>query len=271
MGDTDSSEKESDLSLAHVSVKPAPFYKRSPETWFRRLESQFSLAKISNPVTMFHHVLAVLPEELACDLDFPDTNYETLKKAVLDHLKANKHELIEQALSTLDLGDKRPSQFVTEVKRRFSDIGLTADDDIVKSRLLKALPAHLRSALVGHDSVSLDQYAKIADSMLSVSISTSPFVSVNSVSSEEPRKTWHRNDNFDKPSQRNNQRSNQRSFAVRPFYSDQRPKLCNAHIFYAERARTCRPWCRWPGKKGQSLKDHQQTPAQSRSSSPTNL
>ena len=93
MGDTDSSEKESDLSLAHVSVKPAPFYKRSPETWFRRLESQFSLAKISNPVTMFHHVLAVLPEELACDLDFPDTNYETLKKLFLTILRQTSTNL----------------------------------------------------------------------------------------------------------------------------------------------------------------------------------
>ena len=65
----------SEFSLGHVSIKPAPFYKRSPETWFRRLESQFSLAKITNPETMFYAVLAALPEDLACDLDFPDNNF----------------------------------------------------------------------------------------------------------------------------------------------------------------------------------------------------
>ena len=91
------------------------------------------------------------------------------------------------------------TQFVSEVKRRFSDIGVTADDDIVKSRLLKALPAHLRSALVGHDSVSLDQNAKIEDSMLTVSVNASLFVSTNSVSSEQPRRNWQPRENFERP------------------------------------------------------------------------
>ena len=265
MAEATHSGRGDEYSLQPVSVKPAPFYKRSPETWFRRLESQFSLAKITNPETMFHHVLAVLPEDLACDLDFPEKDYESLKEKVLDYLKANKHELIEQALSTLDLGDKRPTQFVTEMKRRFSEIGIKADDDVVKSRLLKALPAHLRSALVGHDSVNLDQYAKIADSMLAVSVQTSPFINVNQVSSDEPRRNWQENSDKFTP------RENSRSFAVRPFHADQRPKICNAHIFYAKRARTCCRWCRWPGKKGNFLKDNQHTPAQSRSASPTNL
>ena len=134
---------------------------------------------------------------------------------------------------------------MSEVKRRFSDIGVTADDDVVKSRLLKALPAHLCSALVGHDSVSLDQYAKFADSMLTVSVNASPFVSTNSVSSELPRRNWQPRENFERP----REQGDQRNYAVRPFYADQRPKLCNAHIFYADRARTCRPWCRWPGKR----------------------
>ena len=50
----------------------------------------------------------------------------------------------------MTLGDKKPSQLVSEIKRRFKNIGLAVDDAIVKTRLLSALPANLRSALVGH-------------------------------------------------------------------------------------------------------------------------
>ena len=51
--------------------------------------------------------------------------YEDLKKAVLDHLKANKHELIEQALAAVELGDKRPSQLVADIKKRFNAVSYT--------------------------------------------------------------------------------------------------------------------------------------------------
>ena len=100
--------------------------------------------------------MAVLPEAIASKVIDNASTYETLKEAILDNLKSNKHELINQALSAMTLGDKRPSQLVTEIKRRFEDIGLAVNDDIVKSRLLSALPANLRSALVGHDDCTLE-------------------------------------------------------------------------------------------------------------------
>ena len=104
--------------------------------------------------------MAYLPEDIVADILTDDiTKYDQLKKAVLDHLQANKHQLIEQALSAFELGDKRPSQLVSDIKKRFQEIGLKADDTIVKSRLLTALPPHFRSALVGHEDVTIEQYA----------------------------------------------------------------------------------------------------------------
>jgi len=118
-------------SIHHVAVKPPIFYKKSPETWFRQMEAQFTLANITKTETKFCHVVSALPEDIACGVLTDECKtYEDIKGAVLTHLKANKHQLIEQALSTMDLGDMRPSQFVAEIKRRFRDIGLTADDAI---------------------------------------------------------------------------------------------------------------------------------------------
>ena len=82
-------------------------------------------------------------------------------------------------MSAMELGDKRPSQLVNEVKRRFSEIGLKADDKIIKSRLLTALPTSLHSVLVGHEDANVEQYAKIAVSMMAVVASSSPFKTVN--------------------------------------------------------------------------------------------
>ena len=40
---------------------------------------------------------------------------------------------------------------------------------MIKSRLLTALPTSLRSALLGHEDVNVEQYAKIADGIMAVS------------------------------------------------------------------------------------------------------
>ena len=40
----------------------------------------------------------------------------------MNSLKENKHEEITQVLSTMFLGEKRTSQMVTEIKRRFKEI-----------------------------------------------------------------------------------------------------------------------------------------------------
>jgi len=257
---TDHEELVSTASVNHYSIKAPPFYRKSPEIWFRQLESQFHLAKITNPVTKYHHVMASLPEEVARDFfGVENENYDDLKSAILQNLKANKHELIEDALATLELGNKRPSQLVSEIKRKFREIDVAVDDSIVKSRLLSALPCNLRSALVGHDNVSLDQYAKIADSMVSVVGISTPFVSINAASASTNEKQ-----------RRTRIPLNEIKYPVIPFHKDQRQKICNAHIFYGNQARTCRYWCKWPGNQVKKIDNRQETPKQSRASSPSN-
>jgi len=252
---TDVGASSESVQVSHVSVKPPPFYVKSPSTWFKQMESQFHLAKISSSATKFHHVLACLPENIACELplDSLGDDYDELKKAVVSNLTANKHELIEQALSTVPLGDKRPTSYVNELKRKFAEVGVAPEEAIIRSRLLSALPNNIRAALVGHDGESLEAFARIADSMVAVAGHQSTPYHVGHVSSD----------------QRYSQNSSGATKSgFRPFYSDQRPKICNAHIFYADRARTCRHWCRWPNKPAHILRRGEKTPAQSRSNSP---
>jgi len=268
MGDeTGSSETRSEIS--HVSVKILPFYSKNPSVWFRQMESQFHLAKVVSSETKYHHILSALPEDIAANLPFDeDSSYENLKKAVLDSLTANKHQLIEQALSAVELGNKRPTQLVVEIKRRFTEIGLTPDETIIKSRILSALPQNIKSALVGHDSASLEDYVKIADSMIAVAAPQNPY-NIGAVQSANESGNNKYNDTYKFNRNKNTNRPNYYG-GIRPFHNDQRPRICNAHIFYASNARTCRPWCKWPTKPKKVLHDGEKTPSQSRASSPVN-
>ena len=51
---------------------------------------------------------------------------------------------------------------------------------------------------------------------------------------------------------------------VKPFKSNQRPKVCRSHIYFGNSAKFCKPWCQWPDKDA-NIK----VQPNSRSSSPT--
>ena len=280
-------DETTETSIQHIAIKAPPLYLKSPGTWFKQLESQFALSGVTRSETKYHHVMAALPESIASEVIDSATTYEALKEAILNNLKGNKHELISQALAAITLGDKRPSQLVTEIKRRFEDIGVAVDDAIVKSRVLSALPPNLRSALVGHDNCPLDQYCKIPDSMLAVASSESPFTNIHHLAGSSDNNPFHlspdRSDfrgRYNPDRNRHHHSQNiqshvslrdghaQNKYAVRPFFAEQRPKICNSHIFYADRARSCRRWCQWPGNRAKIIQENERTPRQSRPNSP---
>jgi len=124
--------------------------------------------------------------------------------------------------------------------------------------MLTALPSHIRSALVGHDSVSLEQYAAIADSMLAVA--QRPINSFIGAIDSKDSNNYSRKQNFTQ--YKNNQ--------PRPFYDKQRPRVCNGHIYFGKNSRSCRRWCEWPDKPKHILENNERTPRNSRPSSPTN-
>ena len=93
-GDEKTTQSSAKISpaISHVFVKALPFNKKSPATWFRQMESQFHLANIKKDENKFHHILAALPEEIASKIPLDGaSDYEALKKAVLDSLKVNHH------------------------------------------------------------------------------------------------------------------------------------------------------------------------------------
>jgi len=56
------------------------------------------------------------------------------------------------------------------------------------------------------------------------------------------------------------------SKAVKPFYDNQRPKVCRSHLYFGNEAKRCMHWYQWPNKHGITITTS--TP-QSRALSPT--
>lgn len=255
--------QQQQLQSLHVQLKIPPFYKKNPATWFKQLEASFHLTNITRETTKFAHALANLPEEFATEVPDNCSTYADLKRAVLNVLEANRFTLIEEAMEAVELNGRKPSQVVAEITRKFVKIGIQPEDGVIKARLITALPPHIRSALVGHEEVPLQQFAKIADSMLAVAPASAftgpvqvsgqgnPSLTTNLSSAPPPQSTQQIN-NY-RPQYPNNCNPSKIVRQPKPFYDNQKPLLCNAHIYYADRAKSCRTWCRWPSKSNQNL------------------
>jgi hypothetical protein len=82
----------------------------SGRSWFRQLEAEFAIVGIQSQSTKY-----------ACDIDVEEDDNVSIKTAALDVFRANHRLRIEEALVTLELVTKRPSQLVTSMRRKFAD------------------------------------------------------------------------------------------------------------------------------------------------------
>ena len=150
-------------------MKPPPFYRTNPTVWFRQMESQLVLAGITNDTTKYHHILAAIPEDVAINLPMEIEDYSSLEDSITQVFQKSKTELIEEALGTISLDGQKPSVCLFRIRRKLSDCQLTMDNDVIKHRLMQAMPISTRSSLCAHLDLPPDKFAKLADTIYSYS------------------------------------------------------------------------------------------------------
>ncbi|GFT00020.1 uncharacterized protein NPIL_220951 [Nephila pilipes] len=156
--------------INRVAVKPPIFWRNKPKLWFLQLEAQFANSGISQDATKYNIVVAALDENV---LDFvvdilsnPPENekYDTLKKALLNRLTDTEESRLKKLLTDLELGDKRPSDLLRQMK---SLAGNSISDEIIKSLWLQRLPQQTQAILtISNDT--LDKIAEMADKIIAV-------------------------------------------------------------------------------------------------------
>lgn len=154
-----------------TEVKMQAFYESEPELWFIVVESQFAARKITNEKTRYSHVVANLNCATASQVKdllktpFAEGHYEKLKQKLISIYAETASEKFRKLISNADIGDKKPSQFLSYMKS-LADNSIT--DDFIKKLWIQRLPAASRAVLSASKD-NLDDLAKMADSMWEVS------------------------------------------------------------------------------------------------------
>ena len=157
--------------LSRVAFRAPPFWKANPDLWFMQLESQFYTAGITSEDTKFHSVIAALDTEILTYVSdivrHPPTvgKYDQLKKRIVGHFSQSETSRLRSLLQELQLGDKKPSQLLREMRHLAAD---KLGDDILKQLWMQRLSLNCQQILsVGIGD--LEALAAIADKVTEVS------------------------------------------------------------------------------------------------------
>ena len=229
------------MPVAPVSVKPAKFDEASPGAWFAILEAQFVIAGIKNTATKFYTALSHLPSQTVASVSesiITSADYGQLKIAVIGHHESTKPELFDQFLRSTTLSG-RPSHHLNEMRRIANKVGVT--DDFLRHRFQQALPSNIAPIIASQTSLDLEAVGKLADELITLF----PRDDVCAIGDTHTPHTHHSRQQTRKQTLRHHTPDR----TLTPFSDGQRSKICRSHIFFAEKAKNCRTWCRCPDKR----------------------
>lgn len=223
------------MTTSPVSIKPSKFDETSPQAWFAILEAQFNIASITTSSTKFYHALSHLPVKTVSSLDvkiITSADYDQLKAAVIAHHESTKPELFDQFLRSTTLSG-RPSHHLAEMRRIAGKVGVT--DEFLRHRFQQALPTNIAPIIASQSALDLDAVGKLADELVSLFRSDDNVCAVEKHSHITHASRAPRHSSSD--------------LTLTPFSDGQRSKVCRSHIFFGEKAKHCRLWCKWPEKR----------------------
>ncbi|XP_012279126.1 uncharacterized protein LOC105699009 [Orussus abietinus] len=159
------------------SAKLPTFWRNNPKLWFCQLESYFEHYHVRSDDVRYHAVVRQLDEQtmlMVSDLIVtPPTQdkYQTIKDKLITRLSESEESQFRKLLSGLELGDKRPTGLLREM-RALAD--KSVPDRVLKTLWLQRLPKHVQEILTVVETVELDKLAEMADK--TIERTRAPFV-----------------------------------------------------------------------------------------------
>ena len=249
---------DDEVKVQKIAIRAPTFTENSPSNWFRSMEAQFKLNGITKSTTKHLYVLSMLTTDVMDNV--PDEilegkSYKDLKSSIIDFYTKSKAEMFERLLSKTAMTG-RPSAYLRSIQKIGKNIGIS--DDLLRHKFVQNLPPNIGTALAAQKSLTLTEMGKMADDLV-------PTFDVSHINTVSNNSNWtphsaSKNFNYNSSSSSNNYRNNGRDYdsnqsnnnipiGLRPYGSTQKPKICRAHLYFADKARTCKPWCRFPGPK----------------------
>ena len=135
-----------------------PFCQTQCKAWFEQCEV---LLGHLHPDTQHRSLIKAIPTETLTESGAKATDpFSTIKKHLITHFDATDVQLTRRFLATTELGDRKPSATLREMRKQVTD------HNMVRIRFLQILPEHVRMILAGLDTVPLDQLGETADKMM---------------------------------------------------------------------------------------------------------
>lgn len=163
-----------------MSVHLPPFLRRDVSFWFMQVEALFRTAQINDDQAKYDFVLAALDVVAAAEvrelLETPpgENKFATLKKALMDRMATSEETRIRQVLANQEIGDRKPSAFLRELKAKAGD---NFSPQVLTSIWKEALPADVQMILAGNPEASIETQAELADKVMGIVHKTSRQVS----------------------------------------------------------------------------------------------
>lgn len=145
------------------------FFESDPELWFAQLEGYFQIKDISTEKDKFFQLSACLPAEHAAQVrDFiinpPEENpYKELKKVIIARFSDSKEHRLQHVLFKMEIGSLKPTRFLQEMQRMLGKDAASLDESILRTLLLRQLPAAIKMTLLARPELSLKELAELAD------------------------------------------------------------------------------------------------------------
>lgn len=245
---------EHNTIVNRVSVKVPPFWPEQPEIWFAQVEAQFGISGINSDVSRFNTVVAAIESGVLAQisdaiLNPPETNkYLHLKACIIERYCDSEQKKIQKLISEIDLGDKRPTQLLNELKSLAKG---KINDDFLKTLWLQRLPAQTR-AILQASNADLPELAKLADKIIEVSdyrhvAAVAQNLPDNNLNMRIQRIEEQLNQLVSFGRRRSRSKSNNRRSKSEDGRSDNTSTGCQQHCWYhrtfGNNAQKCRPPC----------------------------
>ena len=246
------SEVKSEQTVNIVGVKMPAFMETAAPAWFSILEANFHIKNITAEKTRFFHLIANLPPEIVAKISagmITNQNYTETKGAVIANHERTKPELFSKLITKTSMSG-RPSYYLQELQCIADKVGV--GEDLVRHQFIQALPSTISPVLAAQKDLTLTQLGKLADEL------TPFFHQALQTKSSVPTQP--------SPASSTRQANHVIPVGLRPFNEQQKPKICRGHIYFADKSRTCKPWCRFPNKANCAIQPNSRSSSPARSS-----
>lgn len=163
---------ESDATIARVAVKIPDFISSDPELWFAMVEGSFASAGVTVDSTKFGYVVGALPPKYAIEVKDiimtppSDSKYAKIKQELIRRLSASQEEKTRQLLERVEIGDRKPSQFLRHLQ---SLADSSVPETLLKTLWMGRLPKGIQVALAIVKDSKLEDLAVHADNIADAS------------------------------------------------------------------------------------------------------